>query len=824
MEIRLFILFFFFFLITICLESQAQVNDNYVIKGVVTDSISEEVIPYATVSVSYATDPLNYIKRVLTDVDGQFKLELENAGAYLIVFEWVEMKPLWRQLLIEEEKKIYDLGKVKMLISDELLDELTVVAAKPLVKMDLDKIIYDTESDPEAKSTTVLEMLRKVPMVTVDGEDNIQVKGSSNFKVYMNGKPSSITATNPSQVLKSLPASTVKNIEVITEPGVKYDAEGVGGIINIVTEKALRGYTGTIQAGIESNGSYYGGAYFSTKIGKLGLTANTTYYHYQDDGRKVETNRINENPNPYKYLHERSFVDVDYNYHLVSLEASYEFDSLNLMNLSITKNGSVQNFAVNGYVNELLENMDTLSLYSQANRNKNNWGGLNLNLDYQRSFRKPNKLLTMSYQLGMSPIKTKNKTIINNIIGYRNSNNLISVLGQSDEHTFQIDYVEPFNKKHVIEAGMKYILRLNNSENSYKVFENGEYVEDTTYNSKKGDLNQTQHILGTYGSYTFKMDKFSARAGARYEYTNSLVRFVGEREKNFDKPFSNLIPSVLLSYQPTVTSNLQLSYTQRISRPGINYLNPFEDNSNPNLIKKGNPNLKAEISNTFNLGYGMFSQKLSLNAGLFYSFISNAIEEVISIRNNGVMEQTYENIGSSSQAGINIYANWFPLKSLRLYTNSFFNYINYKADFAQKDGLNYGIMGGALIELPWNLKWNINGGYYSPWISLEGEGSPYYFLGTSLGRDFFKNKLNVTLRVKEPFREKREFKYTLKREGMYKSDSRQIFNAFSFGISLSYRFGEMKEQIKKAKRGITNDDVKSSNQGGKTSGVNTSTQ
>lgn len=257
------------------LYAQMDKAGSFTVKGQVLDSLTNESVPYATLRIALASTSEKPIKLLACDIDGKFQTPLNNIGTYIIVMQSIGKAPAEKVFTLSDERKVMDLGVLFMQDNNLRLEEVTVTAQKPLVKAEIDRIIYCLEDDPEAQTNNTLEMLRKVPMVTVDGEDKIELKGSSNFKVYMNGKPSNLLSNNPSVVLKSMPASSVKNIEVITEPGVKYDAEGIGGIINIIMVKnTLQGYTGSVSLNTITNGRIFGSGYLSLKAGKFGLSAN----------------------------------------------------------------------------------------------------------------------------------------------------------------------------------------------------------------------------------------------------------------------------------------------------------------------------------------------------------------------------------------------------------------------------------------------------------------------------------------------------------------------------------------------------------------------
>ena len=241
---------------------------NVLIKGQVVDSLTNETIPYATVRFAEKSDS-TLLKAFATDDNGKFQFSINKAGEYVLSVEYLGKNPIEKNIIIDEQKAL-DLGKILMTDNSQLLSEVVVSAQKPLVQVDLDKIVYSMESDPEAKTSNLLEMLKKVPLVTVDGNENVQLKGSSNFKIYLNGKPSNMIMRSPKDVLRSMPANTVKDIQVITDPGAKYDAEGVTGIINIITQTntSMGGYTATLNGRANSRG-FGGGVYLSMKYGKV---------------------------------------------------------------------------------------------------------------------------------------------------------------------------------------------------------------------------------------------------------------------------------------------------------------------------------------------------------------------------------------------------------------------------------------------------------------------------------------------------------------------------------------------------------------------------
>ncbi len=214
-------------LLLFCLLSVSMTAQNITVRGKLIAAVDQKGLPYATISVASEATPENAVKKFATQENGIFSTTLEP-GTYVFTFHFVGMDDLEKTVELSPAQNPLDLGEIALNESDTELDEVSVVAQRPLVKVEIDKLTYSAKDDPEASTSNVLDLLRKVPLVTVDGEDNIQLKGSTNYKIYLNGKPSNMISNNPSQVLKSMPANSVKDIEVITDPGAKYDAEGWG--------------------------------------------------------------------------------------------------------------------------------------------------------------------------------------------------------------------------------------------------------------------------------------------------------------------------------------------------------------------------------------------------------------------------------------------------------------------------------------------------------------------------------------------------------------------------------------------------------------------
>ena len=827
-------------MMTVPLCAQNQNAADYTIKGQVVDSLSNETVPYATLSIALANAPLKAIKLLACDDDGKFTTTLKQPGTYIMSMQSLGKLPAVKRFTLSEGKKSLNLGKLFMNDDTQQINEVTVVAQKPLVTVEVDKITYSLDDDPEAKTNNALEMFRKVPMITVDGEDKIQLKGSSNYKIYMNGKPSNLlSGENASDVLKSMPASSIKNIEVITDPGSKYDAEGVGGIINIITSKnAMQGYTGTVRANASTLGSFGGGGYVSLKVGNLGLTANYGYnnrnspWNDSHSERETDEDRLAEG-RPTKLIEDgRSKYKGPFQYGY--LEASYEIDTLNLISVGANLfRGKSKNLSeLDAVLNPLGDEFNSSPIY-KFHRNsvsEGTFGSTDLNVDYQHSTSKKDELLTVSYRFSQSPNDSESNTELSDVVNYYLSNeypkwniNDASTI----EHTGQIDYTTPLFNKQTLEAGVKYINRQNKSNTLEQIYNDSTKMWED-HSRDNSQFRHTQHIYSAYLGYLIRLNKFGIKAGVRAEGTSLKAEFARKPDMDFSTNYFDVVPNATLTYQIDMSTQIRLGYNMRIQRPGIWYLNPYINDVDPQNISQGNPNLDSEKSNNVNLNFSKFTQKFSINASLSYTFVNNPIERYSFTADfpvddprsqyNGAMWNTYDNIGKKQQVGMFLYGNWSPTTWFRIYMNGGLDYTDLKAPTLdlKKDGVSGRVFAGTQFTLPKDFRINLNGGYFSPWIMLQGKQSPFYFAGLNVSKDFLKKKLSVSVGANNPFWKTMKMEMTTNGEG-FRNVSTNWRSAREFRFSVSYRFGTMKGQIKKVRRGISNDDSKGggeNNQGG----------
>lgn len=785
-----------------------KVYAQYTVKGILVDSLSQEGEPSATVRV-LTEHPKKVVKAVVTEIDGSFEVKVHRAGQYVVLFSSIGKHNVSRKISFDNQQKVINLGKVNISENSKLLGSVNIVTQRTLVKADIDKLTYNVEDDPDAKTNTVLEMLRKVPMVSVDGEDKIELNGSTSFKVHVDGKPNSLMSNNPSEVLSSLPASVIKSIEVITEPGAKYDAEGVGGILNIITVgRQMEGFNMTLGTKIHNSGIGVNG-FGTVQVGKFTVSGNYSFNHnnyprgYNYSGREDYTSDTN------KYLNTDGWAKNKRNSQYGNLNASYEFDSDNLLTLSASFYGGTR--STNRHSVTAMEDVSLLPVYSYDSKGHSKSSKFNINtaFDYQHSFKTPGEYLTLSYRFDHSPNGDKSSTDYLNIdsVPFFLQNQYYDNDAHTSEHTVQVDYVNPINKYHYIDAGLKYIYRDNKSDALFLLQQpDGTMQEDLNQSTH---FDQGQNIWAAYADYQLKWRKLGVKAGVRYEHSRMDVEYLLKPEQNFEAHFNDIVPTVNVAYMFSQTMSLRANYNLRINRPSIWYLNPFKNNSNPTSISYGNPYLDTEKSHNLGLTYSSFSSKFSAKVSLNYMFTDNGIEQY-SFMNKGILETTYANAGKKRNTILSLWSNFNPGRLTRISFGVDGVYSDYKSDLLNIHNSGFSGRFNANIQqtLPWKLRISAHGGGSTPSVSLQGKGYSYYYYGVGLNRSFLKDdRLNVAINASNFLNKYKTYKGEVTTETFH-SWNRTKNHSMRFGINISWRIGDFKTKVKETVRTINNDDVK----------------
>ena len=685
------------------------------------------------------------------------------------------------------------------------LEGVVIKAQKQLIKQEIDRIAYDVQSDEESKTQTVIDMLRKVPMVTVDGQDNILVKGNSSFKVYKNGHLDPSLTKNAKEVLKAMPATMVKRIEVITDPGAREDAEGVDAILNIVMVNGskMQGMTGVVSASYTSlnHPNFY--TSLTGQMGKLLLSVDYGFSKMTDKNsyNRTEVDRTYLNTGNRMLSNSESSNPGDIHY--TNLNASYDIDSLNLISASF--GGYFYKLNVQGDGSTWLGH-DDQPIYSYNNHywmpgyQHHSWNG---RLDYEHKTQRKGERLTLSYMLALTRQHTDQENTYTELMNvpFPYSGSMMKERERFTEHTFQADWLRPLGKGHQLEIGAKYIDRNNNSHNTQDFYD----TDMLTSN----EFQHTTRVLAGYADYIYKRNKWSARAGLRYEYSFMQGSYPDGKGESFDKHLGDWVPQATLKYQLTDAQSLKLNYTTSINRPGISYLNPAASIT-PTVVSQGNPNLESSHTQRLSLIYSYILPKLTFQFAPAYSFSSGGISSVQTAKGD-VRYTTYDNILRYRRFSVEQYVQWKPFDGTTLIINN-----NLRYEHNENPNLGYCTHGWSDIgyvhltqKLPWKLRLylSVNGKIgHSPSGVYYIQHSWYNYYA-SLQRSFLKgDRLTVRLGANSPF-DKYLPSVAETVNGNYRDYQQSWNRGRCFTISVNWRFGSLKSSVKKTEHSIENDDV-----------------
>ena len=802
----------FFSMIFINTMAFSQEVSTGLIRGSVSDSLTNKPAEYITLALKKEG---NVIITVVTDQAGAFVFNEVPYGDYQLIATAIGYDLKTFAVSLNAEHKAFEVGQIPLVAQVNTLADVSVTAMRPMIKQEVDRITYDIQADPESKVLTALDMMRKVPLLSLDADDNIKLKGSDKYRILINGKPSGMMDRSPKDVLRGMPASSIQKIEVITTPPAKYDSEGLSGIINIITNKKIdNGYNGSLNVRHQLPvGGPSGSASLSYKQGKFGINAFGGTGLYGTPETDLVHTRTTTGVNPSELIN-RGRRKFDNNFRYGGADFSFEADSLNLITAGFNPY-SGYNDTYNQQLFSLTSPTQVTS-YDLFGQNRFEWRGLELTLNYQHGFKNnKDRLLTFSYQSNNGSNPQKNALSFSNRQNYNEPDYVQQNESKSNEQTIQIDYVHPVKKLN-IELGVKGILRDNSSNFEYRMLDDqtGQYNIDP---SRTNRFNNTQHIIGAYNSYAYSLTNVVFKAGLRVEETFVKADFISN-DAQLNTDYFNIIPSLSVNRKFNNQSNLNFGFTQRIQRPGIYNMNPFVDRSIPNYESSGNPDLKAVLANNFELTYTRF-KKGSVNIGLSYNFANNTIQNV-SVYNatDQVTRTTYANIGKDKALTTNLNIN-YPLTekwNVSLSGNIGYTWLEGVINSVLTE--NSGISGYAYMNTGYKFgkQWRANAtfSYNAAMVSLQGKAGEYYYMSFSGSKEVVKDKLTLTAGLNNPFTKFRYYETYVEGPDFTQRYKSQNYNR-AVSVSLNWKFGSLKDAVKKSQRSIKNDDVKS---GGGSSG------
>jgi outer membrane receptor protein involved in Fe transport len=783
---------------------------NSQITGFVMDADLAQAVEFATVALLDKVSG-KAVDGTIADEKGKFTLSKVAEGDYKLLVTFIGYSDKLLDDIRVQKGKDLDLGAIKLSTNPILLDAVTITGEKSLIEEKVDRLVYNAEKDISARGGDAADILRKVPMLSVDFDGNVTLRGSANLRVLIDNKPSTIIASSVADALKMIPADMIQSVEVITSPSAKYDAEGSGGIINIITKKSsLQGLSLTLDAGAGLRGSNLGlnGSY---RQGNLGVTLGgfgRMFYNKAfvsldqsalQNGATILTQQTAEAFD--NGLFGRYNLGFDYDLGpKQSVTAGVSFGTRNFVR--------EQDFRTNLFSDNTLVGTSYRDVLSRNLSNTTDF-----NLDYLRTF-KPGQEWSVSSLYSISNLTNNFDASILNASNELTNRQRNLNGNTNSELTLQTDYVHPLKNKQQIEIGVKGILREVNSDFEYQLAgASGLFATDVR--NPLGYLNYQQNIAAGYLTYMFSTaNKYTFKVGARYEYTTITA---SDQLGTIDLPdYANLVPSLNISKSISSATMLKLAFNTRIQRPGLQQLNPNFNAANVQNISIGNPNLKPELTNNLELSLSTSFRKTYLTLAVFGRQTDNAITRLTTPSDTllGAVVTTFENIGREQVIGTNIFGNVFltPKWTLNGSLDLFYNSLE-----GQQIGLNglsqtvsnagFVLSGRVQSQIQLPNGWGIQafGGFRGNRVQLQGVqgGMGMYSLGV---RKDFTNKQGSLGLAFDNFLGGMRMTSTLNSPLFNQVSVNTLYNQ-NIKLTFSYKLGNMKMVEKKKTKGVKNDDV-----------------
>ena len=724
------------------------------ISGKVVDSQTGMPLEYATVAL-FIRDTI-LLTGTTTNPAGEFTLDIKFFFTYSLRTDFIGYKQKWtRNISVSENNPQLRVPDIRIESTALDLGEVEISGERSQVQLSLDKKVYNVEKDIATSGGSAEDVLQNVPSVTVDMEGGVSVRGSGNVRILVDGKPSGLTGISSEDILKQIPASTIESVEVITNPSARYDSESMGGIINIILKKQKQpGLNGLVSITAGTGSRYNGSINLNSNQGKFNLFGG---YDFRYSEREISgsQNRFTQFGDSIAYMdQDRSGLDEDVTH---AFRAGTDFNINN--NNTITLSGlyrlsdELGKTTLNFYTYDEFRNLT--DYYQRLSENTEDEWNYDLNLSYRRTYE--NRSKSLSFDAVYSAGEELDEEFIKEYPDDLQLNHVeleqTSDLQNQQNLSMQADYIHPIGKEGKIETGVKSNLRIIDADFVRLIDGNasGGLVFDVNASNK---FTYDDQVHAAYISYGNKIGKYGYMAGIRSEQTFTLIDLKNSLPE-IKNDYLDFFPSVFLSRELGKEQTLQISYSRRINRPRYRTLIPSSDYSDPLNLRTGNPYLRPEYTNSFELGYMRYIKTITLNATTYFRRTDDVIRRFRTLRPDGVSVLTFENLATSENYGAELVLTGQVAKWLRI--NASGNVFQNKTEAPnlgqelRSDFIGYFARLGLNLALPHKIDLQIMSNYRGPMESPTGRMREMFFMDIGVKKDILKNKGTITLRVSDPF-------------------------------------------------------------------------
>lgn len=755
------------------------------IKGKVVDRDSHQPVEFATVAVMDASTA-KAITGGTTALDGTFAVTTTAQDFYIEV----SFIGFQRQVINDFQitNGLVNLGTISLAGDSQQLEEIVVQGEKSQTEFRLDKRVFNVGADVSSAGASALDVLSSVPSVNVNIEGAVSLRGSTGVQILINGKPS-VLASDESNSLGTLTGDMIESIEVITNPSAKYDAEGTSGIINIILKKEEReGTNGSISlnTGIPHNHSVGFSLNRRTEKFNLFTQMGVGYIERPND---VET--INNNYETDTIISSKGYENKYEEYYNVSLGADYHINDQNVITLS-------GNYALEledqpsklHYTQEEGENQETVSEWKRTETTDAVNPKFQFDAQYKRDFKDQKEHSLLLSATGSFFGKDQHSRFLNTTISGADmdSRQKTATDYRESKYTFKVDYTKPLGETFIFESGSQYLLNEVGNDYSVENLEEEEWIIDE---NQTNNFDYNQNVLAIYSTLAFELEKWGLKAGLRVENTD-LSTYLTNTDESNDRNYTNFFPTVHTSYKLLDNLSVQGGYSRRIYRPRLWDLNPFSNISNTYSIKRGNPNLLPEMTDSYEVGTVYNAGSLSLNTSVYHRYTTSVIESISTFQDN-VNITAPQNIGTNHATGVELNTKYDPVNWFTVSGDFNYNYYSRKGelgdvvfDFRADQWMS---KVQAKFKLPADIDVEITGNYQSKYQTVQSEISSIYYLDLGARKKILKGKGMINFSIRDVFASRVE--QSLIEQSSYALYNRAQRGRFiTFGFSFGFGKGE----------------------------------
>ncbi|MEM0542675.1 outer membrane beta-barrel family protein [Flavobacterium sp. j3] len=787
-------------------SQQRPAGPKIIVTGSIIEAVSQKPLEYATITLKNAANP-KMVFGGITDNKGNFSVEIA-AGTYDIIFEFISFKS--SEIKQKEITSNTNLGKITLAEDVTQLNEVVVRAERTTVEIKLDKKVYNVGKDLMVKGGTVSDILDNIPSVTVDVDGTIALRGNDNVRILIDGKPS--TAINVSDALRLIPADAIDRVEVITNPSARYDAEGGGGLLNIILKKGkTNGLNGTFIAntGFPDNHGITGNVNYKTN--DVNFFTNQGFSNRNSPGfNNVDTEYLSPSPTSPLFISERR----NNNRYSNSYNGGFGMEWFINDNTSWTNSVNYRNSEganiTDATFTNIFANNSTL-IRTRDNRDTNNEESIEYNSNFLMKFKRDGHKLNVDYQSSF------NRENSESIIFDSQFPNAASFNDQTqNRNLIATDYVLPFGKGMQFEAGYRGEFTVQRT--NVAIFEDNVSLEDLS-----NIVEYREFVNALYTQFGFKKNKFSFLFGLRWEDSNIEVNLLDQNNFN-DKKYNNFFPSSFVTYQINEESSTSLSYSKRIRRPRGRFLNPSSDFSSNINIFQGNPDLDPALTDAIDIGYlTKFGSKITFNTSIYgnrtndvFNFVRKESGEFTS---DGIPIILFSpvNVATEYRLGFELNTNYTPFKWWRLNYNFNFFSIETQGEFRYIDfndnpvvqnldnkATSWSTRLTSKITLPYKIDWQTNMNYEGRQRNAQGLRRGIFGANIALSKDVLKDKGTIAFNVSDVFNSRIRGVETFL-PGAIDSFSEFQWRVRQYTLSFTYRFNKAKNERERRPRNFQED-------------------